>query len=44
MSRRPQVHFHGDVEGPALIFAKVFGDQVDGPDVRDRVDVHDQAA
>jgi len=37
-------HLHGDVEEPVLVFAKVLGDEVDGFDVRDLVDVHDQAA
>jgi len=37
-------HLHGDVKEPVLIFAKFLGDEVDGFDVRDLVDVHDQAA
>ena len=37
-------HFIGDVCQPVFVFAKVLGDAMDGGDVMDLVDVHDQAA
>ena len=41
---RPQRVQLADVEEPVLVFAKVLSNEVDGFDVRDLVDVHDQAA
>ena len=37
-------HFVGDVDQPVLVFAEILGDAIDGVDVMDLVDVHDQAA
>ena len=37
-------HFIGDVRQPVFAFAEVLGDAMDGGDVMDLVDVHDQAA
>jgi len=35
-----RLHFDGDVEKEVDVFAKVFGDAVDGSDAGDLVDVH----
>ena len=37
-------HFIGDVRQPVFAFAEVLGDTMDGGDMMDLVDVHDQAA
>ena len=37
-------HFIGDVRQPVFVFAEILGDAIDGDDVMDLVDVHDQAA
>ena len=38
------VHFAGDVGQPVFVFAEVLGDEIDGGDVMELVDVHGQAA
>ena len=38
------LHFIGDVRQPVFVFAEILGDAIDGDDVMDLVDVHDQAA
>jgi hypothetical protein len=38
------LHFEGDVVEPAGVCAEFLGDAVYGPDVRDLIDVHGQAA
>ena len=38
------VHFAGDIEQPVFAFAEIRRNAVDDRDVRDFVDVHDQAA
>lgn len=35
-----RLHFHGDVDEKADIFAQVFGDKVNGSDIGDLVDLH----
>jgi hypothetical protein len=37
-------HFIGDVRQPVFAFAEILGDAMDGGDMMDLVDVHDQAA
>lgn len=39
-----RLHFKGDVVEPVDVFAEFLCDAVYGPDVRDLVDVHGQAA
>jgi hypothetical protein len=38
------LHFIGDVRQPVFVFAEILGDAIDGDDVMDLVDVHDQTA